>query len=295
MIPSGPAGLLSLSDAAQIEAVRYHYDHRSSSHAFNTLYIWRRFVGAQLYLEDDLFTLQYIAKGANTWLFPCGDSDAAFRFISAHLAEPDFSLCYLREQDVQWLENHFPGLFVISPSAGDNEYIVSRQGHIACAGKRYEKLRNKIHRAERDHTITIKPLNDENVGEALEIIRLWRGSRTAGGVLEMYGDEEDTEPLMKREQLGIRGILMYADGAPFGVAAGYMLSDDTFDLFLAKECVKDPCLGYYMRRELMRLLPENVRFVNLEDDLEIEGLRVMKKQMLPEKINEMWTAVRHEG
>jgi len=282
--------LLSLEHAASIEAIRKQYGHDTSSHAFHTLYIWRRFVGNRLHLEPELFTLLYCAKGANTWLFPCGDRQAASRFITDHLHEPGFSLCYLRAEDKIWLEESFPGCFLIEPAPGDSEYVVSRESHIALKGKKYEKLRGKIHRAEKDYRIETEPLNDDNRDEALEIIRDWRGNRKISGALELYGDEEDTEPMMNMELLGITGILLRVNGEAYGVAAGFMLSEDTYDVFLAKEKSRDPYLGYAMRRELIRMLPESIRWVNLEDDLELEGLRTMKKQMIPEKMNEMWTA-----
>lgn len=110
----------------------------------------------------------------------------------------------------------------------------------------------------------------------------------------MVGDEEDKEPLLMLSDLAITGILMLVDGKPFGVAAGYMLSDDTCDLFLAKESERDPVLGYCLRRELMRSLPDSVRYINLEDDLDIEGLRTMKKQMVPKQMNDMWMAIRND-
>ena len=285
---------IALEHAARIESIRRRFGHCTSSHAFNTLYIWRRFVGGSLHLEEDLFSLRYKAKGENTWLFPCGDREAAFRFISGHLEEPDFSLCYLREADVRWLTERFPGRFRVEETPGDSEYVVSRAGHEALSGKRYEKLRGKVKHAERDYGIVTERLNEDNTEAALRIIHAGRGNRHAEGSLKMYGDEEDTEPLLKQKELGITGILMRVNGEPFGVAAGFMLNEDTCDLFLAKECVKDPYLGYYMRREWMRMLPENVKWVNLEDDLEIEGLRTMKKQMIPEKMNTMWMAVHDE-
>ena len=278
--------------AEQIETIRRRYDHETSSHAYNTLYIWRNFVGGQLHLEAELFSLYYRAKGPNAWIFPCGEKEAACRFIEAHLPETDFTLCYLREQDVQLLEERFPGCFRIEPAPSDSEYLVDRAEHVALAGKRYEKLRNKAKRAARDHAIEVQMLCEENLPMALDVIHAWRGNRTVQGVLDLYGDEEDAEPLHHLKELGLTGILMLVDGKPFGVAAGFQLSDDTYDLFLAKECTKDPALGYCLRREWMRAIPDTVRYVNLEDDLGIEGLRIMKKQMIPVKMNEMWMAVR---
>lgn len=278
--------------AGQVEAIRQRADHRTSSHAYNTLYIWRHFVGGQLHLEAELFSLHYQAKGPNTWLFPCGDREAACRFISSHLSEPDFALCYLRAQDVQLLEERFPGCFRIDPAPGDSEYLVDRAAHLTLEGKRYEKLRGKARRAEREHTIAVEKLTQDNLADALDVIRAWGADRTARGALDLYGDEEDTEPLHHMQELGLTGILMRVDGAPFGVAAGFPLTADTYDLFLAKERCKDPALGYCLRREWMRALPDTVTLVNLEDDLDIEGLRTMKKQMIPVQMNEMWMAVR---
>lgn len=263
MTTPGQEELLSLAHAPGINEIRRRYGHDTSSHAFQTLYIWRRFVGCGLRLQSDLFSLRYQAKGPNTWLFPCGDREAAYRFILERMGEPGFSLCYLRQQDADWLARRFPGRFDMVPAPGDSEYIVDREAHLRLQGKRYEKLRNKLHRAEKAGAVAAEPLSEANLNEALQVIRAWRENRPAVGALRMVGDEEDTEPLTQMAQLGITGILMRVDGMPYGVAAGFMLSEDTYDLFLAKDAGRDPCLGYCLRHLLMAGLPEAVRWVNL--------------------------------
>ena len=290
----GEDKFISLADAERIGALREKYGHHTSSHAFQTLYIWRNFVGRQLHLEMELFSLRYEAKGPNTWLFPCGAEEDVCRFIAERMDEPDFALCYLRAQDKALLERRFPGAFSFAHCPGDGEDIVDRAGHIQLAGKAYEKLRNKARRAERDHVIHTQPLGDDDAREALAIVKAWRANRTTAGSLALVGDEEDKEPLCMMANLGIEGILMLVDGQPFGVAAWYPLGDGVCDLFLAKESQRDPVLGYCLRRELMRSLPEDISYVNLEDDLDIEGLRAMKKQMAPVQMNDMWMARRND-
>lgn len=74
------------------------------------------------------------------------------------------------------------------------------------------------------------------------------------------------------------------------IAAGYPLCEDVFDLVLVKQVECLTGLSVYARNQLVRLLPEKYKWINAEEDLGVEGLRTMKKQMKPTEILKMYNA-----
>ncbi len=91
----------------------------------------------------------------------------------------------------------------------------------------------------------------------------------------------DGEYLYDWAGLDARGVLVYVDGVPRSVTAGYPLSGDTFDLSLSKQNVRLSGLAVYSRWMLIRSLPERYSLLNGEEDLGLEGLRRMKRIMRP--------------
>lgn len=274
---------IELSDRELIEKIRKKYGHTHSSHAFNTLYIWRNIIGKQLYIEDDVYSLRYTAKGENSWIFPCGSDDEKYNFIISHLGQSDFRLCYMRAEDELFLLENFKDKFTILDNRDDFEYLYERKKHIDLAGKDYKIFRKKVSHVEHLHDIRIEEIDDSNLEIVVELILSWEGNEGGSGVLKTYGNEMDIEPLRLRKELGYQGILMYVDGKAYGTAIGFSLSDNEWDFAICKSAYKDKDLGYYLHRAFIETRDGNCTYINMEDDLGLEGLRTFKTALKPDK------------
>ena len=93
----------------QIEKIREIFGHEMSSHAFASVYLWQKEMDLSVFLEEKFFSVRCGMYGDNAWFFPCGDEDEIYGFIKSLMGDRTFSLCYLRECDVKWLEDKFHG------------------------------------------------------------------------------------------------------------------------------------------------------------------------------------------
>ncbi len=75
--------------------------------------------------------------------------------------------------------------------------------------------------------------------------------------------------------------MVTVDGEPYAIAGGYALTENTFDLCMAKQKGYPPGLSQYVKWQFYLSLPGQYAWVNAEEDLGIEGLRMMKKRMQP--------------
>ena len=89
-------------------------------------------------------------------------------------------------------------------------------------------------------------------------------------------------------ELEARGVIVYVDGEPMSVTAGYPLSEEIFDLSLSKQSRRLSGLSVYSRHALIRSLPEEYQLLNGEEDLGIAGLRQMKELMRPVSMIKMY-------
>lgn len=278
---------ITLTHRGRIERLRAACGHTLSSHAFNSLFLWRSHMGLSLYLTEKLFCVRYGKRGENTWFFPCGEREAARTFIVRHLGEADFSLCYLRPEDVAWLVSCFPDRWEVYRTPEDDEYLYEAEKHICLKGRAYQRFRTQINKVEREGAPRSEWICQHNEQDAIQVIREWhRLHEPKDGAF--VGDEIDETAISMWRRLGVQARILYLRDKPAAVTAGFYLDDHTFDIAVEKATVPLQGVAYYARRDLMASVC--CEWVNHEEDLGIPGLRKMKEGMLPCAKNEMWAA-----
>ena len=279
---------ITLAHKEKIEALRHAAGHTLSSHTFASLYLWREEMGLSLWLTEDMFAVRCGWKGKNAWFFPCGEASATEAFIRRRLAEPDFSLCYLRTCDAQWLEKQFPGRWKLLRVPQDDEYLYDVAGHRTLIGGAYANMRTQVHKVEREYQHRTEWVSDDTLDDALRVIRQWSHGEHRFGDCTLRDDRVDEEALLMHRELDITGIVLYLNDEPVAVTAGFVLDGDTFDVAVAKSVSTAQGVPYYAKRELFMRLEQPV--VNMEEDLGIPGLRRMKNGMHPVGTHEIWEA-----
>ncbi len=264
----------------QVDKIRKEYGHKAASHAFASLYIWKKEMGLQIHMDEQAFTVKFGLRGEHAWFFPCGETKAVKRLVKEVLAEDEEAVFYyMREQDRDLLEQDFPGQFSIRECENDTEYLYDRRQQQELKGKKFSGQRNHINRIKIDYRLDAKKLDAYVLRDVLEVNRFWeRRSKEEAGLK----DEQAGHLLLTNSgQLDVTGVLVRVDDEPFAIAAGYPLSEDTFDLALVKQVKCLTGLSVYTRNQLIQLLPQQYRWLNAEEDLGVEGLRTMKRQMRP--------------
>lgn len=285
---------LQLKDREHINRLLKRCQCDYSSHAFDSLYLWRQSLDLTVYTEEELFAVKCGKCGRNQWYFPCGERDFVKRFLEKSMEDRDFELCYIGEKEKAILEALFPEQFIIERDECSDEYICDIAGHMRLAGKFYANVRTQLHKAEREYSCVTRPLNMERRADIQEILKSWSQNKRESKHALFDGALAEKEALENMTTLDIEGIMVYINNEPCGVAGGFPLSEDTFDLFLSKEREHLSGLSYYVKHELFRYLEGRYRYVNVEEDLGNEGLRIMKTSLFPIGKNKMWRARRQE-
>lgn len=276
----------------QVERIRSTYGHRAASHGFASLYIWKEEMGLRICLKEDVFALKFGLRGEHAWFYPCGEPEAVKELIAQILREDGEAVFYyMMEQDAAFLAREFPDRFWIRECDNDSEYLYDRWQQQELKGKKFSGQRNHINRIKADYKLSVETLDEQNLWDAIKVNQCWerRSSQDAG-----LRDEQAGRLLLEnREGFGGFGILVRVDDRPYAIAAGYPLCEDVFDLALVKQVECLTGLSVYARNQLIRLLPEKYKWINAEEDLGVEGLRTMKKQMKPVALIKMYQGAFH--
>lgn len=282
---------IALEDKRAVECLRSKYGHTASSHSFASLYLWQEEMALTLHLEEDLLAVRAGSRGENTWFFPCGSPEAILSFVQTGMASAAFSLCYLRGQDAQWLEEHFPGRWDLRREETADEYICSVPQYLAMEGRAFAEQRRLLRQLERNHSLQAEAVSPANTDDVRRLLEGWyKGEHHVGaGLLTDSG--VGLIALEHMEELEISGILLRLDGAPSTVFMAFPLTGDTMDVAVGK-CAPGLPRGvvYYTMRELLARFPSSVVYCNQEEDLGIPGIRQMKNSLRPIGKNEMWEA-----
>lgn len=281
---------ITFQDKEKIENLRKIYRHELAVHAFASLYLWQEQLGLSLYMGNSMFCVKSAWYGANAWYFPCGEEKEIRDFIGLRRKEKDFKLVCLRPKDVLWMQKEYPDGWNYKQDKTGDEYIYSIKEHLELRGRAYANMRTQVHKVEREYKPETYLLDTWNGKDAVYIIREWRRrkGRFQDGLLS---DDQVNETLIRlRRELSGEGVIVYLDGRPVSVVAGVPLSSDTFDIIIAKSTENTQGMSYYAKREFMKSIWDRFRYINLEDDMGIPGLRTMKTAMCPVRKNRLWEA-----
>lgn len=275
---------VQLEDRSAVEAIRARAGHQISAHAFTSLFLWQKVMGLSICLREDAFFVRFEQRGENAWFYPCGSEEEQVRFLQWGLKTPDFSLHYIRQEDVEFVQEHFPGKFRFEEARGDSEYICDRQAQVEMPGGTYRNLRAKVRKARERHNWQIQRISTENLEAAKKVVHDWEKLRekTGDGDAALIG-------LEKFEELGLQGIMMGTEVGPQAIAYGAVIAPDVFDFHVEKTLM--PSIVNYVKWELYQRLPDQIRWINLEEDLNLPGLKNNKLQAVPAAIVPLWKGV----
>lgn len=282
---------INLEHKSLIEHIRKKYGHELSSHAFNSLYLWQDEMKLSLICRDNFFAVKCGVRGKNSWFFPCGDENKIYDFISEHMSECDFSMCYLRECDVKWLNENFPEKWKFNRDETADEYICKVGEYVSLDGSKFSEIRRKIRKLDKEFDISAMPISKDNLADAEDVISRWQSVGHIAGKDGISDDSVSEKAISDMQNLDISGVVLYADGAPVSVFAGFALTADTLDVLVGK-CVPNSPKGaaHYALREYLRLCGEKFTYCNHEEDLGIEGIRYMKNSLCPISKTAIWEA-----
>jgi hypothetical protein len=163
---------------------------------------------------------------------------------------------------------------------GDADYLYTVEKMSTYGGRRLHKKRNLLKQFLELHGHEAVPLTSDRLDHARYILSDWMKTSA------MRPEDTDCGPCLEAldryEELVLCGGIYYADGEPAGFVLGEELGEDTFVLHFAKARTKFKGVYQYMFNNFAKILPPKYKYLNLEQDLEKDNLRVFKASYVPD-------------
>ena len=293
-----------LADKGWMDQLLRRSDYRGCEYNFTNLYTWKDAYRHQVAQADNFLLVRLCGGLGCSYLYPAGSGDRtaiinALRADAEAQGQPLRLVCIPKAQTEE-LEALFPGQFRFEADRDGWDYLYEIDRLADLGGKKLHGKRNHINRfLENNPSWVYEPITPDSLAECLEMDKEWyRRSMIREGAAEErdLGDEGRALRLAidHYHELGLEGGLIRVYGEVVAFTMGDMLSSDTYDVHFEKAYGELQGAYTIINREFARWVREhhpNVRYLNREDDMGVEGLRKAKESYYPDLMVEKYSAV----
>lgn len=288
-----PFKKLELSQRETLNGYLQNAGKQACEYTFANLFLW----GRQKTAEQDgclLLLSQFDRK--TVYPFPVGQGDIK-KALDAIIHDANVRgipccLAVMSDADCQLVEQLYPGKFRFYCERSSYDYVYAIDDLADLKGRKFQKKRNHLNRFEQEHPNAKVLLLDESTRvQAFVLAQQWYESRCAG---DPDRDHHLEQLALHRafafwDQLGMEGVVLMEEGKALAFAMGSRLNQDTFDIHFEKALEFVDGAYAAINRGFARYLREkypDVKWLNREDDLGIEGLRKAKLSYYPDHLVE---------
>ena len=292
-----------LTDKPWVDELLRRADHRGCEYNFTNLFVWSDAYDQRIARVGDFLVTHLCGALGCSYIYPAGSGDIApvLTALEQDAAERGvpFRLVCLTQPQIQELDTLFPGRFTFEADRDGFDYLYDIDRLADLGGKKLHAKRNHINRfIENNPSWVYEDITPESLSECLEMDKEWyRRSMVREGLAEErdLGDEGRALRLAMEHYhaLGLEGGLIRVYGEVVAFTMGDLLSSDTYDVHFEKAYGELQGAYAMINREFARRVRQRhpqVRYLNREDDMGVEGLRKAKESYYPDLMVEKYSA-----
>ncbi len=290
---------IELEDKTNFEKYTLCHGYHNLEASFANIFIWRRAWNIQM-ATDELALYLYLNNGSVSFVLPpfLEDCDTSMveplmrydKFFEQRGEKPILKgvTTELKEK----IERDCPGWYTFTADRDNFEYIYDTQDMCNLEGKKYHAKRNHINKLLKDHTFEYRLYTKEDYDACIALYDEW--AQNKGGVSQGYENEllACKDALTYIDTLGLKCGLLYIDGKLEAFSIGEKFDDMAIIHF---EKANPDIQGSFalINREFARNEWSDLKYINREEDMGIEGLRKAKMSYYPVCLKEKYTGVRN--
>jgi len=278
---------ITIADKEEVDRIRRENKHILSSHAFTSLFLWNYNLHLKIYTEEDFF----VVKRDYDYYFPCGNENKKRQFIEEIIIPCKSLLMQMTQEDVDFINLNYPNAFSIEADRDESEYIYLTSQQAELKGSKFSSMRKKIRHATGAEAYSFEKIGAEHFDILKKMTYEWNEMHSPQkGVL--YGDSYPSLVAIDYyNQLDLSGVIMFANENPVAYIIGAGISDDTYDIHIAKCLVKDSGVDLYCKQKFYSQIKDDFLYINREDDMGIGGLREVKMEAHPIHLNNVMKGI----
>ena len=291
------------SDKAWVDALLAQADYRGCDYNFTNLFVWSRAYGQEIAQVNGFLVTHLCGRMGCSYMYPAGSGDlaAAIDILAREADErrQPLRLVCLTTRQMEELDRLMPGRFAYEADRDGFDYLYDIDRLADLTGKKLHAKRNHINRfMDNNPSWVYEEITPQTLPECLEMDKEWyRRSMVREGAAEErdLGDEGIAlrTAMDHYHALGLEGGLIRVYGEVVAFTMGDRLNSDTYDVHFEKAYGELQGAYAMINREFARWVRAkhpDVRYLNREDDMGVEGLRKAKESYYPDRMVEKYAA-----
>lgn len=288
---------VSLPMRGELQKILYNVPDPGCECTFANLYLW----GPQRVAVEDGFVFVLTKHaGADSYFLPIGMGD--LKTAVQRLAQDakkrgiPLSMYAVTEHTRLMLETAFPGVFCYYEVRSGFDYIYDIDRLAELRGRKLQAKRNHIHRFENAcPDAKIIEIDRALLPRCREMISKWYAKHEGGADEDFTAEKQALDRLLADfEALGFEGLAIENDGELIALTMGNRIRETVFDVNFEKAFADIPGAYAYINRAFAAHLREKypqLKLLNREDDMGMEGLRKAKLSYYPDLLFKKYAAV----
>lgn len=284
---------LTLPEYDTVYAYMSAHGEGSCQHSFVSMFsLFEKYGDCICEKDGFLYTLRshYGDEQYRVYLAPMGDGDlkAAFQNIldDAHHYGRKVKFVTLTQSYADFVRENFGDLFEYTEDRDLAEYMYRTEKMSTFSGNQLMKRRTETHKFWNTYgeRATVKLITHDDFDEILAFEQFWLEQNTTTHDMHSLSREARAieYQLAHYDELHLSGIVLRIDGVVRGYGYGTKLSDEFYDALIEKGDRSVLNIYRVLRLESVKQCATECTYVNMEEDLGIEGLRALKYAYKPE-------------
>lgn len=248
-----------------------------SEYSFPNLYLFRNEHRYEVVFIDSSVFIKGVTYDGFSYLMPTepmGNLDTDYLMTLMETVD------FLFPIPEEWRESLARPEFEISCTKGDMDYVYTVEKMSTFKGRHLHNKRNLLRKFTEGYRHEELPLTKDRIGDALFVLDQWQAESEHD--INQTDYASCREALTLYDELILCGGIYYADGDAAGFIIGEELHTDTFVLHFAKASKRFKGVYQYMFNSFAKVLPPQYRYLNLEQDLNRDTLRIAKSSYQPD-------------
>ncbi len=302
---------IKIEDKEKLNEYLRAYRYNTSGLSFFSLYMWRD-VNYFSWLKQG----QYALISGMSYLDPEEDKLLPFmfppltktgRYDKGELAEllhhakeifeakgHHFNIRLLPKHMIPIIESACPGEFVFVDDRPNHDYVYLKENLATLSGRAYSSKRNHLNFFLRNYTYTWRDISFAMQSDIMEFLERFSAHKNDGDDGAEILDLEQkamVDVFANIDQLDAFGGGIYINGVLQALAVGSYNNEDTVVEHIEKANSDFRGLYQLINKEFCMRLPDDVVYVNREEDVGLENLRKSKLSLNPHMMIEKHIAV----
>lgn len=284
---------------------KYLWDgtERGCDYAFTNLYMWGRQRAAILHDHLVLFS-QFNRRSIYPYPVGNGEKKPVLDAIIADAKERGITcrITGITAEQKQTLEELYPGMFRFHCDRELFNYVYAIDDLAELKGRKYHRKRNHYYRfRDAFPGYTVEPIGEHNLPLVRQMADQWYEVKQQENPEGDFHLEKAalTKALRDYRGLGMEGLVLLDGERVLAMTMGSRISEDTVDVHFEKARWDVDgaytAINYEFACYIRNIYPE-VRFLNREEDMGLEGLRKAKLSYFPHHmIEKYWVCLLEDG